>query len=116
MTLSFSVVQNNDIQIEMAVTREDGTIIDLTGCTIKWALVDTDGNIKASKSTVSGITITDATSGEFTIFVDKEDIDDYTGTFIHEAVITDTSGNVSTITTEDNCFGQMTIRKQYVLP
>ncbi len=116
--IDLKCVQNNDVEITATITRADGTAVNLTGATIKFSIVNQlTGDIKFSKTTSSGITISSpATAGIFVVTIDKEDIDDFHGSFIYEIVITDSSGNVGTITDSNNEAGIFTIRRQWATP
>lgn len=115
--ITFKCVQNNDVELTFTVTRLDGTLINLTGSTIKFSVYDQCSDVvKFSKTTVSGISLTDPTNGVFVVYIDKEDIAGFTGTFIYDIVITDALGNVANVTDEDNNTGYIIIRKQYAIP
>lgn len=116
--IDLKCVQNNDVEITVTVTRADGTAVNLTGATIKFSVAEQlTGAIKFSKTTSSGITISSpATAGIFVVTIDKEDIDDFHGSYIYEAVVTDSSGNVGTMTDVNNEAGILTIRRQWATP
>ena len=84
--------------------------INLTGATIKWKAFDTSGVEKISKTTASGITILDTVGGKFEVLLDPADTAALDGRFLHEAEVTDASGNVSTVTT-----GVLEIAKDFVV-
>lgn len=82
-----------------ATNTEDGSPINLSGATIKWALKRALNTANAVyKDTTSGITVTDAANGVFTISLIPGDTQSLTGNYIHAAEVTDSSGNVSVVT------------------
>lgn len=84
--------------------------VNLTGATIKWKAFDTSGVEKISKDTASGISLIDAVGGKFEVLLDPGDTAALEGTFLHEAEMTDASGNVSTVSR-----GVLTIAKDFVV-
>lgn len=92
---NFVMYAGNTMEIEVPV---DNT--ELTGASIKWAM---KRSVKSEdtlfRETPSGIVITDAAAGIFTIRLESCDTKDLVGAFYHEAELTDTIGNVSTIMT-----------------
>ena len=117
--IDLKCVANNDVQITVTLTRADGAAVNLTGATIKFSVVDQlTGQVKFSKTTGGGgVSVSSpATAGIFVVTIDKEDIDDFHGTYIYEAVITDSSGNVGTMTDSNNEAGLLTIRRQWATP
>ncbi len=57
--------QVGDILIAIAATlkRPDGTVVNLTGLTLKFTMVDSEGTAKVAE-TSDNVTVTDATAGE----------------------------------------------------
>jgi hypothetical protein len=99
------------LRIVVSVEDPSGTAVDITGSSIAWALAEAPGESPTvSKSTGdSSISITDATNGEFTVYVDSADTEGLSGVYYHEAELTDSSGNVHTVTT-----GYITISEETV--
>lgn len=115
--IDLKCVQNNDVQITCTLTRADGTAVNLTGATVKFSVVDSyTFAVKFSKTTASGINVTNAAGGIFVVTIDKEDIDDLLGGYLYEVVVTDSDGNVGTMTDENNDAGTLIIRKQFATP
>lgn len=115
--IDLKCVQNNDVQITCTLTRADGTAVNLTAATIKFVIVDSyTFAVKVTKTTSSGITVSNAAGGVFVVTVDKEDIDDLLGGYLYEVVVTDSDGNVGTMTDENNDAGTFIIRKQFAAP
>lgn len=72
---------------------------DLTGAIIKWGLKKTVNSLEilVTKTIGSGITVTDAVNGKYTIKLEPDDTKPLKAdTYYHECEITDNSGNVST--------------------
>ena len=98
MATNFSMFAGDDKTIQVTVTDPDGDPVDLTSATIKWQAAKSLGKASAiSKSTSSGITITDAANGEFEVTILDTDTDDLVGTYQHEAEVTFTDGTKSTV-------------------
>ncbi|WP_337102340.1 hypothetical protein [Paenibacillus sp. YIM B09110] len=71
--------------------------VDLTGSTVKWAAKKSIYNAEPDvyKDTTDGITLAD--EGKFVIALEPEDTAALSGTYYHEAEVTDATGNVSTV-------------------
>lgn len=93
------------VNIKVTVYDSDNSNVrkNITGCTIKWVMYDPDDTgVMLTKTTPSGITVTDAINGELTIPVASTDTETVTpGNYRHEAEITDASNNVSTVLVGD---------------
>jgi hypothetical protein len=91
------VWSGDDKVITVTVYDNDDVVVDITSATITYQLSQ---NVKSaaiiSKTVGSGITLTDPTSGVFTITFDPADTASLSGRYYHECEITDTSGDVST--------------------
>ena len=72
---------------------------DITGATINYAIAASVGSTALiTKATGgSGIAITDAANGIFTIDLDPSDTSSKAGVYYHECQVTDTSSVVSTV-------------------
>jgi hypothetical protein len=83
--------------------------VDLTGATVKWAMKKSIFNAEPDvyKDTAAGISV--ITADKFTIALAPADTELLTGTYYHEASVTDVSGNVSTVLT-----GTITINRSGV--
>jgi hypothetical protein len=84
-----------------------GLPIDLSGATIKWAM--RNSNHKTNdlyKDLASGIGVTDAAAGKFTVTFNPIDTATLSGDFIHQAEVVDASGKESIITE-----GKVTVSK-----
>ena len=91
----------NSLKLAITVKDPSGAVVDLSGASIRWALTETyDQTVLVRKSTADGgIVITDAENGTFEINVDPQDTDDLSGEYDHECEVTDSGGNVVTVTT-----------------
>lgn len=91
----------------LVVTTKDasGNAVNITGSSIKWQAARSMGKASVlSKSTSSGIQITDGANGEFTVTLNPSDTEDLIGNYYHEAQITAADGTISTV-----LFGTMKI-------
>jgi hypothetical protein len=102
----------DDIALVVTVTTDGTTAVDITAYTINYVLQNAVDQYtqRVSKATGgSGITITDAINGEFTVTLADTDTSTYSGTYYHEAQVTDGSGNKYTVMT-----GTVTIKKDVI--
>lgn len=103
--------------LDVTVKNTAGAVVDLTSFTATWeaSVLNADGSFAASpsitKSTVSGITITDAEGGELQIVLQPSDTDSLTGDFYHELELTSGGGVISTVMT-----GKLTIDTDLIVP
>ena len=110
------VMRSGDTKkIDVVVDEKDssGAVIgqvNLSGGSIVWKALDTLGAIRITKTTAAGITLLDAVNGKFEISLDPADTGDLEGRFSHEAQLTDSSGNVTTVMA-----GVMTVEKDLVV-
>ena len=92
-------VAGDHCDINVAVTGRAAVIKDLAGATIKWVLYD-DANsaLLLTKTTTSGITITAAGSGLFTVaLLPADTVSIAPGLYYHECEITDNVSNIATV-------------------
>lgn len=94
---NFSMYQGETKNLVVTVIKEDGTALNLTGCSVTWALQrGSSGNNLITKSTPNQIAI----SGNIlTVQLIPSDTTSLNGTFSHECKMTDTNGNVSELFT-----------------
>jgi hypothetical protein len=97
--MSIDLDQGDSLVIAVAVRdRHSGTAVDLTGATIKWALVRADGARLVEKQTGSGIAVTDAAGGLFEVRLVPADTDDVAvATYQHAARLWDANGDASVL-------------------
>jgi gamma-glutamyl:cysteine ligase YbdK (ATP-grasp superfamily) len=83
--------------LEFTVT-ENSTAKDITGATVKWQAARTVTSASVvSKSTGSGITLTDPTNGVLQVSIASADTKDLSATeYHHELEVTDASSNIHT--------------------
>jgi hypothetical protein len=97
---NFTFANGDTVSLDFTATDSDGTAFDLTGATIKWQLTSRPGAtaILTKQSGGTGISITDAPGGKFTVAIDPTDtVSVARGRYYHEAQVTDVSTNVSTV-------------------
>lgn len=95
----FEIYAGDSVPITIPVTNADGSAMDLTGATIKWALkafVGSKTNL-VYKDTDSGVTITNPAGGIFTVTLIPTDTADMHGTYSQGAEVIDQLGFVTTI-------------------
>lgn len=99
---NFSMYSGDDEDIAVTVVDDAGAAVDLTGATITWKLADSrGGTIEITKvnDSTSGVTITNAAAGEFTIHLSATDTDSLAGVYYHEAQVEDSLGHKTTVLT-----------------
>lgn len=99
---NFEIYQGDDLALEVTVKNADGTPKDLTGATIRWALHTTNKAAvpKLSKAISTGIAVTDAAGGVFTVTIARADTAALkAGVYYHEAEITDAASKRATVLT-----------------
>lgn len=94
-----SIVSGDTVHLTVTVTDAQDNTVDLAGASVRWALSSRrDSTPTLTKSTSNGgVTITDAAAGEFRVELDPSDTASLSGSWTHEAEVTDASGNVSTV-------------------
>lgn len=114
-----TIVEENDVVLVYTVIDQDNAAVNLTGSTIKWAIRETvDATVALTKTTASGISITNAAGGEFQVTITDADtadlaINNKPTKYFMEAVIMDSSGNIYTITNDDIEPDRLIIRPIY---
>lgn len=93
----FEMYAGDTKKINVTAT-ENGSPMDLTGATIKWGIVKNSVKV-VSKDLTNGISITNPLGGNFTITLNPADTSTINGNYYHEAEVTDSVGNISTIMT-----------------
>lgn len=88
-------VQGDTQYFDVSVVDSDGSAVDLTGASIKYTLEHRHSSI--TKSVGNGITVTNATGGEFEIKLQSADTSSISGTGRHQVEITDSDGDVATV-------------------
>ena len=94
----FTIDAGDDKTLEVDVKDNDQVVVDITAATIEWRA---SRNLKVTaaltKTTASGISITNASGGIFQITLDDGDTEGLVGNYYHEAQVTFTNGKIATI-------------------
>lgn len=110
MIANFSMTQGDTKTLVVSVKDAEGNAVSITDATIKWRAARSYGKTAVvSKSTVSGVQITNGAGGVFAVALLPADTEDLIGTYFHEAEVTFADGTVSTVLT-----GTMKINKQLI--
>lgn len=95
----FTMRQGDSKIVNITVVDENNEVLDITGVTVNWIMYKRNpDNPILQKTTTSGISLTLPTSGILTINILPQDTENLLGRFYHEAEITDTNENISTVT------------------
>jgi len=112
-----TVVAQNDIVIRYTVVDQDGAAVNLTSADIKWSIRrDLQTIAVLTKTTSSGIAITDAAGGIFEVTLTDTEVTSLVRDYIMEAVVTDQTGLVHTVTADDIQPDTITFRPIYTAP
>ena len=117
MTDIITFVAGDDTTLTITAKDKDGVVVDLSGATIVWGVKKRLDNASTefTKSTGSGITITDATNGVFVVSIDAADTTNLSGYYFHESKITDVTSKVSRLRDIDTEPGKIEFKKK-ILP
>lgn len=99
-TQNFQMYAGDDKTLQVTVVDEDGDPVNLTAASIKWQATRSLGKTSAISKTATaggGITITDASNGEFEVTLTAANTDGLSGTYQHEAEVTFVDGTKSTV-------------------
>lgn len=81
-------IAGDDAILDVVVYDEEGNVFDLTGATITYTIREyADSAAEITKTTGSGITITDGQNGEFEINLDSSDTEDLYGKYVHRCTV-----------------------------
>jgi hypothetical protein len=97
-----TIYAGDTVNINVVVTDPaTGDPKNLAGATVQWAMFrEYKGTVVLTKDTDAGITITDEANGALTIALDASDTENVRpDIYAHEVEVTDSGGNVSTVTT-----------------
>lgn len=98
MATNFVMTAGDSKTLVVTVRNADGDAVNITGATIKWQAARSYGKASViTKSTSSGISITDGTNGVFTVTLNTSDTDSLSGIYHHEAELTATDSTKSTV-------------------
>lgn len=98
MATNFVMTAGDSKTLVITVRNADGDAVNITGATIKWQAARSYGKTSViSKTTSSGISITDGTNGVFAVTLSPSDTDSLSGIYHHEAELTATDTTKSTV-------------------
>lgn len=98
MATDFAISAGDDKTLTITVLDENESAVAITGATIAWrASRSHNKTADITKTTSSGITITDGPNGVFEVDLDADDTEDLKGIFYHEAQVTFVDGSISTV-------------------
>lgn len=115
--MDFTLFQGDTKRINFALKRADGSLLDVTGATIRWQASKLKGQglfsstPSLSKDTANGIEVVDAFSGLVTVVLDPADTVSISGDFYAELETVDATGDVATVYS-----GQFQIKKALIKP
>ena len=110
MIQNFEMTAGDDKTLVITVRDANGNPVSITGASIKWQCARSFGKASSiSKTTSSGISITDGANGVFAVTLDDTDTESLVGNFIHEAQVTASDGSISTVVS-----GTMKINKALI--
>ena len=111
----FSMHSGDDRVLQVTVRNPANAVVNISGATITWALskksassVEPKGSAIVTKTTSSGISITDAANGRCDVTLAEADTASLAGTYYHELQIV-LSGDTSTV-----MYGTVTIKKDLI--
>ena len=111
MAVDHTMVQGDTVALDFSIVDDDDDPVNLTGATVRWQLSRRERlEPIVQKISGSGITVTDAVGGLFTVDLAPSDTEDLYGTYYHEAEVTDASGNISTVRTGEIVINRGLIR------
>lgn len=120
-SLSFTVVANNTVPVELQVLTSSGALYDMSGFSGKWEAKDAGNPTIAliTKQTSNGSA--SISSATFAFNINSSDTvalqsGNYKS-YVHELTITDTGGNPITVTNNDPqlSWGVMTVRREWTV-
>jgi len=106
MISNFNMTAGDTKQLVITVKDADGDAVSITGSSIKWQCARSLGKASVlSKTTSSGIQITDGANGVFVVTLSPSDTESLVGNYYHESQITFSDNTVSTV-----LVGTMTVK------
>lgn len=98
MSSDFVMFAGDDKTIEVSVVDTTGAAVAITSATIEWRASKTKAATAAvTKTTSSGISITNGAGGVFQITLTDSDTESLSGTYEHEAQVTFSGGLIATV-------------------
>lgn len=109
---NFEMMSGDTQVLEYEVLDEDGVAVNITDATIEWVLTASRNSATAliTKTTSSGIVITNGPSGIFQVTLLPANTTSLSGIYYYEAEVTTTGNSVYTVST-----GMATIEGDVVL-
>ena len=110
-TQDFTMTEGDTKLIDVNVKDPNtGDATNISGATISWKVFKGYGKTAAlTKTTSSGISITDGAGGVFRITITAGDTNNFYGTYNHEAQVTFSDSTVQTVVR-----GTMTVEKDFI--
>lgn len=100
MRRDYRIVRGTDLTLTGLIAKDrNGTVIDLTGATIKWR-VGPRGRFSTLKTldTSDGVTVDDAATGKYSLDLDGADSANWTpGRLRHAVEVTESGGQIHTV-------------------
>ena len=98
MSTDFKMYQGDTKVLTVTVKDKVGNAVAITSATIKWQASRSKGKTPdISKTTSSGISITDGANGVFTVTLNASDTESLEGSYYHEAEVIFSDSTVSTV-------------------
>lgn len=98
MASDFFMFAGDDKVLEFTVKDANGDAVAITSATIKFEATRSFGKASdVSKTTTSGISITDAAGGTFQVTLADTDTEDLSGVYTYECEVTFSSGLIATV-------------------
>lgn len=95
-----TIYAGDDAVLSIAIVDENGKPLSVSGASFAWILAASAGaTATLSKTLSSGIVVTHALSGYVSVNISHTDTTGLLGPMWHQLVMTDGSGDVSTVTT-----------------
>lgn len=89
MITNFQMVAGDDKTLVVSIKDAEGNAVNITGATFKWQCARSYGKASAiSKTSSSGIAITDGANGTLTVTLSGSDTESLSGTYVHELQMT----------------------------
>jgi hypothetical protein len=93
---NFDMWEKDTIVLQFTITNGENDPIDITDATITWIMYRGSTSYIV-KENGAGVTITNGTNGVCQVLIEPTDTNDLAGIYYHELVVTDVSGNKSTV-------------------
>jgi len=94
--MDLSLYSGDSRNLIISVTDENNAPINLENATIKWIL-SSQNNIELTKSNGKGVTISNASQGQFIIALAATDTQNLSGNYVHAARVTTSNGESSIV-------------------